>query len=88
VCHFLESSPAYQPRPDSQKVARPQRSGRMAFLRRPIHPRRLGVAVHRRIAAGMLLAAVVCSLLAKRIEVAKLYHFDRAHGRLFRRAGA
>jgi aquaporin Z len=38
--------------------------------------------------AGMLLAVVACSLLAKRIEVAKLYHFDRAHDRLFRRASA
>jgi aquaporin Z len=38
--------------------------------------------------AGMLLAVVVCSLLAKRSEVAKLYHFDRAHGCLLRRAGA
>jgi hypothetical protein len=50
VCHFLESSPAYQRRPDSRKVARPQRSGRMAFLRWQIHQRRLGVAVHRRVA--------------------------------------
>jgi aquaporin Z len=35
---------------------------------------------------GMLLAVLACSFLAKRIEVAKLYHFDRAHDRLFRRA--
>jgi aquaporin Z len=35
---------------------------------------------------GMLLAVLACSFLAKRIEVAKLYHFERAHDRLFRRA--
>jgi aquaporin Z len=34
---------------------------------------------------GMLLAVLACSFLAKRIEVAKLYHFERAHDRLFRR---
>jgi aquaporin Z len=35
--------------------------------------------------AGALLAALACSLLAKRIEVAKLYHFDSDRDRLFRR---
>ena len=35
--------------------------------------------------AGMLLAVLACSFLAKRIEVAKLYHFDIDHDRLFRR---
>ena len=35
--------------------------------------------------AGMLLAVLACSFLAKRIEVAKLYHFDSDHDRLFRR---
>jgi hypothetical protein len=35
----------------------------------------------------MLLAGLVCSFLAKRIEVAKLYHFDSAHDRLFSRMG-
>jgi aquaporin Z len=35
--------------------------------------------------AGMLLAVLACSALAKRIEVAKLYHFDSDHDRLFRR---
>ena len=35
--------------------------------------------------AGMLLAVLACSLLAKRIEVAKLYHFDSDRDRLFRR---
>jgi aquaporin Z len=34
---------------------------------------------------GMLLAVLACSFLAKRIEVAKLYHFDSSHDRLFRR---
>jgi aquaporin Z len=34
---------------------------------------------------GALLAALGCSFLAKRIEVAKLYHFDSDHDRLFRR---
>jgi aquaporin Z len=34
---------------------------------------------------GMFLAVLACSFLAKRIEVAKLYHFERAHDRLFRR---
>jgi aquaporin Z len=36
---------------------------------------------------GMLLAVLACSFLAKRIEVAKLYHFDSDRDRLFRRAG-
>jgi aquaporin Z len=35
--------------------------------------------------AGMLLAVLACSFLVKRIEVAKLYHFDSDHDRLFRR---
>jgi aquaporin Z len=35
--------------------------------------------------AGMLLAVLACSFLAKRIEVAKLYYFDSTHDRLFRR---
>lgn len=35
--------------------------------------------------AGMLLAVLACSFLAKRIEVAKLYYFDSPHDRLFRR---
>ena len=35
--------------------------------------------------AGMLLAVLACSMLAKRIEVAKLYHFDSDRDRLFRR---
>ena len=35
--------------------------------------------------AGMLLAVLACSFLAKRIEVAKLYHFDSDHDRLLRR---
>jgi aquaporin Z len=34
---------------------------------------------------GMLLAVLACSMLAKRIEVAKLYHFDSDRDRLFRR---
>ena len=34
---------------------------------------------------GMLLAVLACSFLAKEIEVAKLYHFDTGHDRLFRR---
>jgi len=33
----------------------------------------------------MLLAVLACSFLAKRIEVAKLYHFESDHDRLFRR---
>ena len=37
---------------------------------------------------GMLLAVLVCSFLAERIEVAKLYHFDSDHDRLFRRMAA
>lgn len=35
--------------------------------------------------AGMFLAVLVCSFLAKRIEVAKLYYFDSDRDRLFRR---
>jgi len=35
--------------------------------------------------AGMLLAVLACSFLAKRIEVAKIYYFDSDHDRLFRR---
>ena len=35
--------------------------------------------------AGMLVAVIACSFLAKRIEVAKLYYFDSDHDRLFRR---
>ena len=35
--------------------------------------------------AGMLVAVLACSFLAKRIEVAKLYHFDSDHDRLLRR---
>jgi hypothetical protein len=35
--------------------------------------------------AGMLLAVLACSLLAKRVEVSKLYHFDSDRDRLFRR---
>ena len=38
--------------------------------------------------AGMLLAVLACSFLAKRIEVAKLYHFDSDRDRLFRRMAA
>jgi aquaporin Z len=34
---------------------------------------------------GMLFAVLACSFLAKRIEVAKLYHFDSDRDRLFRR---
>jgi len=34
---------------------------------------------------GMLAACLVCSALAKRIEVAKIYHFDSDHDGLFRR---
>jgi len=34
---------------------------------------------------GMFLAVLSCSLLAKRIEVAKLYYFDTDRDRLFRR---
>jgi aquaporin Z len=34
---------------------------------------------------GMLLAVVVCSSLARRIEVAKLYHFESDRRRLFHR---
>jgi len=35
--------------------------------------------------AGMLLALLACSFIVKRIEVAKLYHFESDHDRLFRR---
>jgi aquaporin Z len=35
--------------------------------------------------AAMILAVLACSFLAKRIEVAKLYHFDSDRDRLFRR---
>lgn len=35
--------------------------------------------------AGMFLAIVVCSSLARRIDVAKLYHFDHDRRRLFHR---
>jgi aquaporin Z len=38
--------------------------------------------------AGMLVAILACSFLAKRIEVAKLYHFDSDRDRLFRRMAA
>jgi len=42
--------------------------------------------------AGPLLAAIaaclVCSLLAKKIEVAKIYHFDTEKDRMFRRSAA
>ncbi len=34
---------------------------------------------------GMTLALVACSFLARRIEVAKLYHFDADHDGIFRR---
>ena len=36
---------------------------------------------------GMFLAILCFSFLAKRIEVAKLYHFETANDRLARRAG-
>jgi aquaporin Z len=35
-------------------------------------------------AIGMLLALIACSVLARRIEVAKLYHFDSDHGSLLK----
>jgi aquaporin Z len=35
--------------------------------------------------AGMLIAVLVCSSLARRIEVAKLYHFENDRRRLFHR---
>jgi aquaporin Z len=35
--------------------------------------------------AGMFLAVLACSFLAKRIEVAKLYYFENDRDRLFRR---
>ena len=38
--------------------------------------------------AGALLASLACSFLAKRITVAKLYHFDHDRDGLFRRMGA
>jgi aquaporin Z len=39
--------------------------------------------------AGMLIAILVCGSLARRIEVAKLYHFENDRRRLFHRmAGA
>jgi hypothetical protein len=34
---------------------------------------------------GMLIAIVVCNSLARRIEVAKLYHFEHDRRRLFHR---
>ena len=34
---------------------------------------------------GMLLAVLACNALALKVEVAKLYHFDSDHDRLFRR---
>jgi aquaporin Z len=34
---------------------------------------------------GAIAAALACSFLAKRIEVAKLYHFDSDRGGVFRR---
>jgi hypothetical protein len=38
---------------------------------------------------GMLIAIAVCSSFARRIEVAKLYHFETDRRRLFHRmAGA
>jgi len=37
---------------------------------------------------GAIAACLVCSALAKRITVAKLYHFDSDHDRLFRRMSA
>jgi aquaporin Z len=36
---------------------------------------------------GMYAATLACSLLAKRIEVAKLYHFETRHDHLLRRTG-
>jgi len=36
---------------------------------------------------GTVLAVIACSQLAKRIEVAKLYHFDSDHRRIFRTEG-
>jgi glycerol uptake facilitator-like aquaporin len=36
---------------------------------------------------GSIAACVVCSLLAKRIKVAKLYYFDTDQDRIFRRLG-
>jgi aquaporin Z len=38
---------------------------------------------------GSMAAMIVCSMLVKRIEVAKLYHFESDRDRIFRRmAGA
>jgi aquaporin Z len=37
---------------------------------------------------GAFLATLACSLLAKRITVAKLYHFDSDRDGLFRRMGS
>lgn len=37
---------------------------------------------------GAIAATLACSFLAKRIEVAKLYHFDSDHDGLFRRMGS
>lgn len=37
---------------------------------------------------GVFLASLACSFLAKRITVAKLYHFDRDRDGLFRRMGS
>jgi aquaporin Z len=37
---------------------------------------------------GSIAACLACSLLAKRITVAKLYYFDRDHDRLFRRVSS
>jgi aquaporin Z len=37
---------------------------------------------------GTIAATLVCSFLAKRIEVAKLYHFDNDRDELFRRMGS
>ena len=36
--------------------------------------------------AGMVVASIACSRLAHRVQVAKLYHFDRDQGGLLRRA--
>jgi aquaporin Z len=38
--------------------------------------------------AGSVAACLVCSALARRITVAKLYHFDSDRDRLFRRSGS
>jgi len=39
------------------------------------------------IVLGSVAACVACSALAKRIRVAKLYHFDSDRDRLFRKPG-